>query len=154
MSLSQLLDHTLLRDMNPADVAGIVCIEQRVHACPWSCGNFTDALTSNYVCKVCEAKGEILGYVVFMVAVDEAHLLNISVVAEHQRKGLGRWLLGTTMENARACNMRRMLLEVRFSNAAALGLYRDVGFREIGQRRGYYAADNGREDAIVMEYLL
>ena len=154
MSLSQLLDHTILRDMNPADLAGIVCIEQRVHAYPWSCGNFTDALKSDYVCKVCEAEGEILGYVVFMVAVDEAHLLNISIVAEYQRKGLGRWLLGATMENARACNMRRMLLEVRFSNSAALGLYRDVGFREIGLRRGYYSADNGREDAVVMEYLL
>ena len=154
MSLPQLPDHTILRDMNPADLAGIVCIEQRVHAYPWSCGNFTDALISNYVCKICEAEGEILGYVVFMAAVDEAHLLNISIVAEYQRKGLGRWLLGATMENARACNMRRMLLEVRLSNAAALGLYRDVGFREIGLRRGYYSADNGREDAIVMEYLL
>ncbi len=154
MSLSQFLDHTILRDMNPADLAGIVCIEQRVHAYPWSCGNFTDALKSNYLCKVCEAEGEILGYVVFMVVLDEAHLLNISVVAEHQRKGLGRWLLGATMEIARGSNMRRMLLEVRPFNAAALGLYRDVGFREIGLRRGYYSTDNGREDAIVMEYLL
>jgi ribosomal-protein-alanine N-acetyltransferase len=154
MSLSQLLDHTILRDMNPADVAGIVCIEQRVHVSPWSCGNFTDALTSNYVCKVCEAEGEILGYAVLMVAVDEAHLLNISIVAEYQRKGLGRWFLGATMKTARAINMRRMLLEVRLSNAAALGLYRDVGFREIGLRRGYYSTDNGREDAVVMEYLL
>jgi ribosomal-protein-alanine N-acetyltransferase len=154
MSLSQLLDYTTLRDMNPADVAGIVCIEQRVHACPWSCGNFTDALTSNYVCKVFEAEGEILGYVVLMVALDEAHLLNIGIAAEYQRKGLGRWLLGETMKIARALNTRRMLLEVRSTNAAALGLYRDVGFREIGLRRGYYSIDNGREDAIVMEYLL
>ncbi len=154
MSLSQLLDHIILRDMNPADVAGIVCIEQRVHASPWSCGNFTDALTSNYVCKVCESEGEILGYVVFMVALDEAHLLNIGIAAEHQRKGLGRWLLGATMKIARASVMQRMLLEVRLSNAAALGLYRDVGFREIGLRRGYYSTDNGREDAVVMEYLL
>lgn len=154
MSLSQLLDHIILRDMNPADVAGIVCIEQRVHASPWSCGNFTDALTSNYVCKVCEAEGEILGYVVFMVALDEAHLLNIGIATEYQRKGLGRWLLGATMKMARACNAHRMLLEGRLSNAAALGLYRDVGFREIGLRRGYYSTDNGREDAVVMEYLL
>lgn len=154
MSLPQLLDHTVLRDMNPADLAGIVCIEQRVHAYPWSCGNFTDALKSNYVCKVYEAEGEILGYVVLMLAVDEADLLNISIVAEYQRKGLGRQLLSAIMEVARGCSMRRMLLEVRSSNVAALGLYRDVGFRKIGMRHGYYSADNGREDAIVMEYLL
>ncbi len=154
MNFPQLLDHIVLRDMNPADLAGIVCIEQRVHACPWSCGNFTDALKSNYVCKVYEAEGEILGYVVLMLAVDEADLLNIGIVAEYQRKGLGRRLLGAIMEIARSCNMRRILLEVRSSNAAALGLYRDVGFRKIGLRHGYYSADNGREDAIVMEYLL
>jgi ribosomal-protein-alanine acetyltransferase len=103
---------------------------------------------------VFEAEGEILGYVVLMVALDEAHLLNIGIAAEYQRKGLGRWLLGETMKIARALNTRRMLLEVRSTNAAALGLYRDVGFREIGLRRGYYSIDNGREDAIVMEYLL
>ena len=154
MNFSPLHTHTVLRDMNLADVAEIVCIEQRVHACPWSSGNFIDALKSNYVCKVYEAEGETLGYVVFMFVVDEVHLLNISIVADYQRKGLGRGLLGATMKIARACNMRRMLLEVRHSNAAALGLYRAVGFRQVGLRHGYYSAGNGREDAIVMEYLL
>lgn len=154
MKFSLLHTHTVLRDMNLADVAEIVCIEQRVHACPWTSGNFTDALNSNYVCKVYQAEGEVLGYVVSMFAVDEVHLLNISIVAEYQRKGLGRRLLGATMEMARGCNMRRMLLEVRHSNAAALGLYRDVGFRQIGLRHGYYAVGSKREDGIVMEYLL
>ncbi len=154
MKFSPLHTYTVLRDMNHADVAEIVCIEQRAHAYPWSSGNFTDALKSNYVCKVYEAEGEILGYVVFMFAVDEVHLLNIGIGAEYQRKGLGRGLLGATMEMARGCNMRRMLLEVRHSNAAALGLYRDVGFRQIGLRHGYYSVGNEREDGIVMEYLL
>lgn len=154
MNFFSLHTHTVLRDMNLADVAEIVCIEQRVHACPWSSGNFIDALKSNYVCKVYEAEGEILGYVVFMFAVDEVHLLNISIVADYQRKGLGRGLLSATMDIARSCNMQRMLLELRHSNAAALGLYRAVGFRQIGLRYGYYSAGNGREDAIVMEYLL
>ncbi len=154
MSLSQMLPHIVLRDMNLTDLAGIVRIEQCVHAFPWSCGNFIDALKSNYVCKVYEVKDEILGYVVLMLAVDEAHLLNISIVAEYQRKGMARGLLGAIMKIARSGNMQRMLLEVRPSNVAALGLYRDVGFREIGLRNGYYSAGNGREDAIVMEYLL
>lgn len=154
MNFPPLHTHTVLRDMSLADVAEIVCIEQRVHAFPWSSGNFIDALKSNYVCKVYEAEGEILGYVVFMFAVDEVHLLNISIVTEYQRKGLGRGLLGAAMKIARACNMQRMLLEVRHSNAAALGLYCAVGFRQIGLRHGYYSAGNGREDAIVMEYLL
>ena len=143
-----------LREMNSADVDAIMRIEQRVHAHPWTRGNFTDALNSDSICKVYETEGMMLGYVVLMPAVDEAQLLNISIAAEHQRKGLGAALLDEAKKMARSLNMRRMLLEVRPSNAAALGLYRDVGFREIGLRRGYYPSDNGREDAIVMECLL
>lgn len=143
-----------LREMNLADMDAIMRIEQRVHAHSWTRGNFTDALKSDCVCKVYEAEGTMLGYVVLMPAVDEAQLLNISIAVEQQRKGLGRKLLGETMEIARGMNMRRMLLEVRPSNVAALGLYRVAGFCEIGLRRGYYPAVNEREDAIVMECIL
>lgn len=141
-----------LREMNLADMDAIMRIEQRVHANPWTRGNFTDALKSDCICKVYEADGEMLGYVVLMPAVDEVQLLNISIAAGHQRKGLGRKLLEETMQIARGMSMRRMLLEVRPSNVAALGLYRDAGFSQIGLRRGYYPSeDNRREDAVVME---
>ena len=143
-----------LREMNPADVDAIMRIEQCVHAHPWTRGNFTDALKSDCLCKVYEADGEMLGYAVLMPAVDEVQLLNITIAAGHQRKGLGRKLLGEIMKMARSMGMQRVLLEVRPSNVAALGLYRDAGFSEIGLRRGYYPDGNGREDAIVMECLL
>jgi ribosomal-protein-alanine N-acetyltransferase len=144
----------LLREMNKADVDVILRIEQQVHAHPWTGGNFTDALKSGNICKVYEDGKEVLGYTVLMPAVDEMQLLNISIAREYQRKGWGRKLLGAAVEIARGMTMRRMLLEVRTSNVAALGLYRVAGFSEIGLRRGYYLADNGREDAIVMECLL
>ncbi|MBI5436633.1 MAG: ribosomal protein S18-alanine N-acetyltransferase [Nitrosomonadales bacterium] len=143
-----------LREMNLADIDAVMRIEQHVHAHPWTRGNFTDALKSDSVCRVYEAEGTMLGYVILMPAVDEAQLLNISIAAAHQRKGLGRKLMGEIMEIARGMNMRRILLEVRPSNVAALGLYRDAGFSQIGLRRGYYPADNEREDAIVMECVL
>ena len=143
-----------LREMNMADMDAVMRIEQRVHAHPWTRGNFTDALNSDYVCKVYEVEGEIVGYFVFMPAVDEAQLLNISIVAGQQRKGLGRMLMKELKEIARGMNMRRMLLEVRPSNVAALGLYHAAGFSQIGLRRGYYPKDNEREDAIVMECVL
>lgn len=145
-----------LREMNAADVDAVMRIEQCVHAHPWTRGNFTDALKSDCINRVYEAEGVILGYVVLMPAVDEMQLLDIAIAAEHQRKGLGRRLLDAAMSMARGLNMRRMLLEVRPSNTAALGLYRDAGFCEIGRRRGYYpaAGNNVREDAIVMECLL
>ena len=162
-----------LREMNLADMDEVMRIEQSVHAHPWTRGNFTDALNGDSVCKVYEDGDKMLGYVVLLPAVDEMQLLNISIAAAHQRKGLGCRLLGEVMAIAHGMNMRRMLLEVRTSNVAALGLYCATGFSEIGLRRGYYpaapargtpvgapllrndpSADNGREDAIVMECIL
>jgi ribosomal-protein-alanine N-acetyltransferase len=72
------------------------------------------------------------------------------VAAGQQRKGLGRAMLLEMLDVACARNMLRVFLEVRASNAAALGLYRSTGFIKIGERRGYYQNANGSEDAITM----
>ena len=143
-----------LRDMLSADLDQVLSIEQRVHAHPWTRGNFDDALTSGYVCKIYEGESKMCGYAVLMPAVDEIHLLNISIAAEYQRTGLGTALLDEMLHLARRLNMQRVILEVRPSNQAALALYRKAGFGEIAMRRGYYPASVGREDARVMEYLL
>jgi ribosomal-protein-alanine N-acetyltransferase len=140
----------ILRDMTEADLDGVLCIEREVHAHPWTLGNFSDALRSKYPCKVYEEGGIMLGYAVLMLAVDEAELLDIAIGAQHQRQGWGRGLLEEMLALARRHGMRRMVLEVRASNAAAIGLYRRAGFVDIGLRRDYYPAEHGREDAILM----
>jgi len=149
---SQLI--TQLRDMDWADVDAVLHIEQQVHNHPWTRGNFNDSLASGYICKVYEAANGIVGYAVLMPALDEVHLLDISIAGAYQRKGLGKKLLGEMLALARTLKFERVILEVRPSNVAAIGLYRTAGFSEIGVRRGYYPAEHGREDAIVMEYKL
>lgn len=141
----------ILRDMAEADLEAVLRIEREVHAHPWTLGNFSDALRSKYECKVYASEtGEMLGYAVQMLAVDEAELLDIAIAAQHQRQGWGHKLLEEMMVLARRHGMRRMVLEVRASNVAAIGLYRRAGFADIGLRRDYYPAKNGREDAILM----
>lgn len=140
----------ILRDMSESDLDAVLRIEREVHAHPWTAGNFSDALRSKYVCKVYEHEGQMLGYAVLMLAVDEAELLDIAIAAGQQRHGWGRKLLEEMMALARRQNMQRMVLEVRASNLAAIALYRKAGFSNIGLRRDYYPAENGREDAILM----
>lgn len=140
--------------MISADLDEVLLIEQDVHAHPWTRGNFSDALLSDNLCYVHENEESIVGYAVLLPVVDEIELLNICIATKYQRKGLGRKLLDELMKIAVGMKMRRMLLEVRVSNIPALGLYNDAGFRKIGLRRDYYVADNGREDAIVMECLM
>lgn len=140
-----------LRDMTARDIAAVACIEQQVHAHPWTAGNFSDALASGYLCKVAELDGTMLGYAVLMQGVDDAELLDIGIAAAFQRRGYGRAVLQAVLALACELGRQRVVLEVRVSNAAAIGLYRAMGFSEIGLRRNYYAASNGREDAILME---
>ena len=139
-----------MRAMTLEDVDAVFAIEQAVQAYPWTRGNFTDALSSGYLCSVDEADGEIRGYAVMMPLPDEAELLNIGVAAGQQRKGLGRAMLREMLAAAREKNVRRVFLEVRASNAAAQALYRSAGFADIGLRRDYYRNAGGNEDAITM----
>jgi ribosomal-protein-alanine N-acetyltransferase len=140
----------ILREMTEADLGAVLRIEREVHAHPWTLGNFSDALRSGYQCKVFESAGVVMGYAVMMLAVDEAELLDIAIDKGRQRKGMGRKLLEAMLSLARHENMRRMVLEVRASNQPAIALYRASGFEQIGLRRDYYPAANGREDAILM----
>lgn len=139
-----------LRPMAEADLDAVMAIERVVFPFPWSHGNFADSLKAGYSAWVCHDGIDLVGYSVFMVALDEAHLLNISVAPGRQGEGIGARMLHWVMERAYRAGARRLILEVRPSNASALRLYEHFGFTRIGVRRGYYPAAQGREDALVL----
>jgi [ribosomal protein S18]-alanine N-acetyltransferase len=136
--------------MRTGDVDAVVAAEQRIYDFPWSRGNFTDSLAAGYSAWLLREDGHMVGYAVMMLALDEAHLLNLSILPEARRRGLGSRLLRHLFAIARGRGATRMLLEVRPSNASGLGLYGHFGFVTIGERRGYYQAHHGRESALVM----
>lgn len=143
--------HAEFMPMGRDDIDEVMAIELRVCPFPWSRGNFSDSLKSGYNAWVCRVDGELAGYFVTMLTVDEGHLLNIVVAPNHQGVGIGARLLQQAMQVALAGGMHRLLLEVRPSNDKALTLYRHYGFKQIGMRRGYYPAGGGqREDALVL----
>jgi [ribosomal protein S18]-alanine N-acetyltransferase len=144
-----------LRPMTVADADDVAQVEARAYAYPWSRGNFVDSFVAGYLARVArDDEGAIVAYFIAMAGVDELHLLNLTVAPDCQGRGLGRALLAAVVAEARALPAAALLLEVRESNRRARQLYVDDGFAEIGRRRGYYPARDGREDAIVMKRLL
>jgi ribosomal-protein-alanine N-acetyltransferase len=146
-----------LRPMVVADVDEVYALECSVFPHPWSRGNFTDSLASGYDAWVLreQDEGALTGYFLVMYAVDEAHLLDVAVCGERHGSGLGRFLLDRIAARARSMGMTSILLEVRPSNERALQVYARYGYAQIGRRKGYYPAHEGkREDAIVMRYAL
>lgn len=137
--------------MGKGDLDAVAAIEAQLQDFPWSRGNFADSLHAGYSAWVAAQAGAIVGFSVIMLVLDEAHLLNIGVAAAVQGQGIGARLLRRAMDNARQCGATRLFLEVRPGNARAVDLYRHFGFREIGRRKDYYPARQGREDALVFE---
>jgi [ribosomal protein S18]-alanine N-acetyltransferase len=142
--------------MDVTDIEDVVAVEQDAYPFPWTRGNFLDSLDSGYEAWVLrEEAGRLIGYFLMMHAVEEVHLLNITVRPDMQGQGLGRKLLDKLMGLARDAGMHAVLLEVRPSNHHALMVYHHLGFVQIGQRKNYYpAAGATREDAIVMRKML
>ena len=126
-------------------------VEALAYDFPWSRGNFEDSLRSGYPAAVlCDAAQALIGYFEAMVGVDEWHLLNITVAPAHQGVGHGRFLLDHVVSLCRAQGADVLWLEVRLSNARARAIYGRYGFTQVGVRRAYYPAAQGREDAAVM----
>jgi ribosomal-protein-alanine N-acetyltransferase len=145
-----LKDSPELVPMREADLREVMAIESAIYSHPWTRGNFVDSLTAGYECRCLRHGAELVGYFVLMVAAEEAHLLNLSIAAAHQRRGLGSGLLRDAADLARRLGAKTIFLEVRPSNRGAQALYTRFGFRKVGTRRGYYPAHAGREDAIVL----
>lgn len=143
----------ILRPMTVSDLAAVCAIEQQVQYAPWSEQLFSDSL-ERHACTVAVYNQQIVGFLVVQLIVDEAHLLNIAVDPKQQKQGIGRVLLGHAQQQAQAKKANALFLEVRASNQRAIQLYYMVGFNEVGVRKKYYPAAQGKEDAVIMALMM
>ena len=144
----------VLAPMREQDLVEVMAVESALYTHPWTRGNFSDSLRAAYDCRTWRLGHELLGYFILMVAMGEAHLLNLSIAEPHQRRGYGTALLNEVTALARKLGAKDLFLEVRPSNRGAQELYYRYGFRKIAVRRGYYPARVGREDALVLSLAL
>src|SRR5207344_2120656 len=89
------------RPLRADDLAEVAALEARIHVAPWTIGNFRDALAAGYSARVGERDFRIVAYGVLMLAPGEAQILNLSVVPDARREGLGRALLRLFVEDAK-----------------------------------------------------
>lgn len=149
--MSAVLDRGLprVRCMRADDLDAVHAIERRAYTHPWSMGILRDCLKAGYGCYVFEDGEALLGYGIMSMAAGEGHVLNLCVDPAFQGQGVGRRILVHLLDQARRRDVDTLFLEVRESNAPAIALYHALGFNEIGRRRDYYPAPQGREDALL-----
>lgn len=131
------------------DLADIHALESSATAFPWPISQFASSVASND-CRMMKVDDNLVGFAIFSLAADELTLLNIAVAPNFQGNGYARAMLLDAFESFKRKNARLCFLEVRVSNHNAIALYQSLGFNEVGERRNYYPAVNGREDALVM----
>lgn len=146
----------MIREYASSDLEAVLSIcRNSPEAAQWTEAGFEQAAASGQMMLVGEvgvgAAARVGGFLVARVIAGEAELLNMAVDAKDRRKGLGSKLLAEAAKAAAAQQAKRMYLEVRESNQAAISFYQRHGFGKNGQRTGYY--QNPTENALVMEKL-
>ncbi len=129
-------------------------LEKLCFSLPWTSDQLETLITSEgNVFLVAENElANVLGYISLTGVLDEGYINNIAVAPDLRRQGIADLLLKTLISKAREKELSFLTLEVRSSNAPAIGLYEKHGFKPVGLRRNYY--DKPTEDAVLMTLFL
>ena len=138
-----------VRAMTEADLDEVVAVESLLFPEPWSRTLYAAELRGDDRCYFTALlDGNFAGWAGLAALAGEAHVMTIATLPDFQRRGVGRLLLASMIEAAKAFNCDRIFLEVASTNVAAQALYRSAHFAPVGVRRNYYPSSG--EDALVM----
>jgi ribosomal-protein-alanine N-acetyltransferase len=143
-----------VRSLTAADVDAVVSIESEAFSSPWSRETFLGLIDrSGLELLVLEdVEAGVIGYAVLWCILDQGELANMAVTPGFQGRGLGSYLLSRVLDTARERGIETLYLEVRVSNEAAVRLYTNFGFSDVGVRKAYY--ERPKEDARMMRLVL
>jgi ribosomal-protein-alanine N-acetyltransferase len=134
--------------------ARLSSIHGAAFARPWSAVEFERLLADRAVFAdglFLARDAVVSGFVVSHLIADEAEVLTVAMAPEARGRHHAHTLLMHHLDELARAGARTVHLEVDESNAAALALYRRLGFREVGHRAGYYRlADGTRAAALAM----
>lgn len=135
--------------MAACHVKAVAALEEACFSDPWSERSVAGELNNPLSLWLAAMEGDrLLGYVGCQRVPPEADVMNLAVVPEARRQGLGRRLMEALWEKLMALGVESLTLEVRASNAPAIALYEGLGFAQEGRRPRYY--EKPREDALIL----
>lgn len=144
-----------LRPATPEDLPSLQAIESRVQAASWNEGHFEAELAKPYshllVLTDDETDSQIAGFICFWVLFEECQILDVAVDLPHRGLGYAKRMVRAAVTEAIRQKIRKVLLDVRKSNAAAIGLYQAMGFVITQVNKNFYSDG---EDAYQMALYL
>jgi ribosomal-protein-alanine N-acetyltransferase len=127
-----------------------MAIERQVYPRPWSPNLFISEMAEsrNRCYLVARIDRQVVGYGGLICYGEEAHITNVAVDPELQRRKIGMRLLNDLILAAVGMGADAVSLEVRVTNWGAQRLYGRFGFHPVGVRKNYYQEIG--EDALIM----
>lgn len=141
-----------IEHMTGAVVPQVAALEAACFSTPWSESSIRSELENPYAIWLVAMEGDTLaGYLGVQFGPDGGDIMTIATAPAFRGQGIGKQLLSAMVQILREKQLGWLTLEVRPSNAAAVGLYEAMGFREVGRRPRYYKKPT--EDALLMTLL-
>lgn len=135
--------------MSSAHTGQIADLEKQCFSAPWSEQSIITELTNPLSLWIVAVEGEkVVGYVGSQSVMGEADMMNLAVLPQYRRKGIGTKLVCLLIAMLKEKNVHSLTLEVRASNESAISLYKMLGFNQVGRRPNYYSAP--KEDALIL----
>ncbi len=136
--------------MERRHIDGVAQLEKRCFNDPWSVNSIAAELDNSLSLWLIaeDDEGRVAGYVGSQSVMGWSDMMNLAVAPEYRRMGIGKMLVETLVEHLRDAGNTCLTLEVRQSNAQAIGLYSKLGFVQVGCRPNYYS--NPKEDALIL----
>ncbi len=144
----------MIRDMNKADIPGVLKIELSSFDFPWSESMFMNQFMLEDIAIILVAvRGDtIMGYVIVWLEGIDSHILNVAVGKNWRGKKIADGILDAVITRSVNKGCSRIYLEVRKSNRYAQDFYKRNGFQVIGEEEGYYGETG--ENALILELIL
>ena len=138
-----------IKYMEKSETAAAAALQRDNFAHPWSEQDYMEHLQDEDKIYLTALQDDaVVGSCVLWCSFETADLCNIVVDPAHHREGIAGALLYQAFQECADKGAEQILLEVRESNEAAIGLYDKLGFRRISIRKNYYR--DPQEHAVIM----
>lgn len=135
--------------LKPEHVTQVAQLEAECFSMPWSERSINSEITNPLAYWLVALDGNtVAGYVGSQSVMGEADMMNIAVKPAYRRKGIAKMLVEELVKGLQEREVHSLTLEVRYSNDAAISLYKKMGFAQVGRRPNYYSAP--KEDALIL----
>lgn len=139
----------MIRPLLEKDLKFIASVKDIDFIDGWDLNMLASSFNSNNLLGYIVIEEKPLAFITYSLSMDSADILDVYVLEEYRKKGYADKLITLVERSVEEKGVNRILLEVKEDNEKAINLYTKKGYKEISQRKKYYA--DGKTAIIMLK---